>query len=58
MECGAKHCSYLHEEEEKKNKIEISEEKQSKVKKLCDQKYGITNSKEYFDKQLDSSDSE
>ena len=58
MECGAKHNGYLHEEEEKKNKIESSEEKQREFKKPCDQNYGITNSKEYFDKQLDSCDSE
>ena len=41
MECGAKHNGFLHEEEEKKNKMEISEEKHTEVK----------------DKQLDSSDS-
>ena len=39
IKCGAKHCSFLHEEEEKKNKMEISEEKHTEVKESCSQHF-------------------
>ena len=39
IKCGAKHCSFLHEEEEKKNKIEISEENHTEVKESCSQHF-------------------
>ena len=101
-DCGAKHCGYLHQKEEKRQQDTPSSEREKmkrrtarmstggqtreeleekclmpiggsiapKPKPLtacpscalarepCSQEYGITNFKEYFDKQLDSSDSE
>ena len=39
IKCGDKHCSFLHEEEEKKNKMEISEEKHTEVKESCSQHF-------------------